>query len=63
MKTIEIKKLGCDFWCREVFTTKKGALVCSVDGKFYTKNNNDFEGEPLVPLKSECLIIVDEFTD
>lgn len=67
---IEIKSIGFDSWDREVFQTKKGSLLCDVNldyshknMKLHAKINNDFDGEPDFPVKTERFIIVDEFTN
>lgn len=67
---IEIKSIGFDSWDREVFQTKKGSLLCDVNldyshknMKLHAKINNDFDGDPDFPVKTERFIIVDEFTN
>lgn len=68
MDKIEIKSIGFDSFNREVFQTAKGSLLCDVNldhshknMRLHAKLNNDFEGEPDFPLKTERFIIVTEF--
>lgn len=58
----EIKFYGIDSFSREVYVTKLGSYVVVVNGDFYSKANNDPEGEPCSKLKKNCLKVVNEFS-
>lgn len=69
MEKIEIKSIGFDSFDREVFQTAQGSLLCDVkldhtheNMSLYAKLNNEFDGEPDFPLKSERFVVVKEFT-
>ena len=58
----EIKFYGLDSFSREVYVTKLGSYVVLVDNDFYSKVNNDPDGEPYSKLKKDCLKVVQEFS-
>ena len=60
---IEIKFYGLDSFSREVYVTQLGSYVVVVDDKFYSKANNDPDGEPLSRLSSCKLKIVEKFSN
>lgn len=60
---VEIKFYGLDSFSREVYVTKLGSYIVKVDGKFYSKANNDPDGEPYSKLKKDCLKVVQEFSN
>ena len=69
MDKIEIKSIGFDSFDREVFQTAKGSLLCDINLDYshenmslHVKLNNEFDGEPDYPLKSERFIVVKEFS-
>lgn len=59
----EIKFYGLDGFSREVYVTKLGSYVVLVDNDFYSKTNNDPDGEPYSKLKKDCLKVVQEFSN
>ena len=59
----EIKLIRYDDWHRELYVTKLGTYVVKVDNDFYSKVNNDPEGEPCSKLKKDCLKVVQEFSN
>lgn len=59
----EIKFYGIDSFSREVYVTKLGSYVVVVNGDFYSKANNDPDGEPYSRLKKDRLKIVDKFSN
>lgn len=68
MEKIKIKQVGFDSWDREVFQTQKGTYVVDVNldyshqaMKLCTKYNNEFDGEPDTPLKTDAFEIVEDF--
>ena len=72
MKTLQIKYLGKDSHCRDVYRTEYGATLKNIelDGQPTQENlatslNNRFDGEPDVPLyykkQKYCFVVVDEF--
>lgn len=67
---IKIKSIGIDSWNREVFQTEKGTLLCDVNldysrenMRLCTKYNNEFDGEPDTPLKTERFVVVESFDE
>lgn len=59
----EIKFHNLDSFSREVYVTKLGTYVVLVDNNFYSKVNNDPDGEPYSKLKKDCLKVVQEFSN
>lgn len=61
----KIKFVGYDQFYREVFVTEKGSYVVNLGDhanmRLYAKSNNDFEGEPDFPVKTENFQVVEEF--
>lgn len=68
-KIVEIKFYGINNSCYEVYKTKKGTPIVLLpdDNCFYTiasfDGENGIDGDPDVKLKTECLKIVDEFSE
>ena len=66
MDKVKIKFVGLDRFDREVFITEKGSYVVDVNMNrsnmyLHAKANNEFEGEPDYPLKTDRFEIVDSF--
>lgn len=59
----EIKLVRYDDWHRELYVTKLDTYVVKVDNDFYSKVNNDPQGEPYSKLKKDCLKVVEEFSN
>lgn len=58
----EIKFYGLDDFSREVYVTQLGSYVVKVNDDFYSKANNDPDGEPYAKLRKDRLKVVTEFS-
>lgn len=70
METVKLKQIGIDYWSRPVYKDPQGKLWKDVncgcgDPALHSSNNNDFEGEPDMPIQFlrdwEVILINDEF--
>lgn len=66
MQKTKIKYCGKDSFFREVFVTEDGVYVVDINydpnnRSFYSKANNDFDGDPKYKLKTEMYEVVDDF--
>ena len=60
---IEIKFHGVNWWGNKIYTTKIGTLLCYIenDGYYCLSNPHDMDSEPYYKIKSDKLIIVENF--
>lgn len=66
MDKVKIKFVGTDSFSREVFVTEKGSYVVDVNMdranmKLFAKVDNDIDGEPDFPVKTDRFEIVESF--
>lgn len=61
MPPILFKKVGLDDFERDIFISKKGTYIVRIGNEFYTKVNNDINGEPCCKVEDHLIKIVDNF--